>query len=274
MPAPLNTLVHARDTPDTLRSVAWLDLAAGPLVLTVPDTCGRYYALWLMDDADNVFASIGPRTTGTGPGGFGLLGPPWHGTRLPPGITPIAAPTLAPRVIGCIEAAGERDDDALRRAYDGFRLAPLTGAQPLLEPSLRGFNGASAIVAAAGHPVAPATDVLHTVLDTDNDGHPLSGEHRYVLRFGPDAAPPVHGFWSLSTCAATEMHATGDLHGLAIDLDGSLPIYIQHRPPARERRSNWLPAPADRFSVALDLYWPAAEALQERWAPPPLERAG
>ena len=236
-----------------------------PLVLTVPDTAGRYYALWLMDDAENVFASIGPRTTGTGPGAFGLLGPAWHGTDLPPGMTAIASPTSTPRVVGCIEAAGERDEDALRRAYDGFRLAPLTSTPALaLSPS----DGDRAVISA----VAPATDVLHVVLHADSDDLPLSGEHRYRLRFEPDATPPVHGFWSLSTRAATEMHATGDLHGLAIDLDGSLPIYIQHRPPTRARRSNWLPAPRDRFSVALDLYWPAAEALQQRWSPPPLER--
>ena len=37
-----------------------------PIVLTVPDTCGRYYALWLMDDADSVFASIGSSHDGYG----------------------------------------------------------------------------------------------------------------------------------------------------------------------------------------------------------------
>ncbi len=266
MQAPLNTLVHGRDTPDTLRSVAWLDLVAGPLVLTVPDTCGRYYALWLMDDADTVFASIGPRTTGTGPGTFALLGPPSHGTHLPREMTAIASPTNTPRIIGCIEAAGERDEDALRRASDGFRLAPLTPA-PAQPPSVS--NSGWPVVSA----VAPATDVLHVGLDADSDGRPLSGEHRYLLRFPPNAEPPVHGFWSLSTRAPTEMHATGDLHGLAIDLDGSLPIHIQHRPPTRARRSNWLRAPSDRFSLALDLYWPAADALHERWSAPPLERA-
>jgi hypothetical protein len=219
-----------------------------------------------MDDAGRLFASIGPRTTGTGPAAFGLLGPPWHRTRLPPEITPIASPTSTPHVVGCIEAAGERDEDALRRAYDGFRLAPLTSTPaPPPSPSEGGWAAVSA--------VAPATDVLHLVLHSDDDGRPLSGEHHYRLRFAPDAAPPVHGFWSLSTRTATEMHATGDLHGLAIDLDGSLPIHIQHRPPARARRSNWLPAPRDRFSLALDLYWPAAEALQAQWSPPPLERA-
>jgi hypothetical protein len=215
-----------------------------------------------------VFASVGARTTGTRRGAFALLGPPWSGGGLPPGLTPIASPTHAPLVGGCIEAAGDSDDEALRRAYEGFRLVPLScwerGAAPAdtsedcdLEP-----NG----------PGDPVADVLHTILDADSDGLPLSGEHRYRVRFEPDATPPTHGFWSLSTRTVTEVHSIGDLHGLAIDLDGSLSIHIQHRPPARGRRSNWLPAPEGSFSVGLDLFWPAAAALQRRWSPPPIER--
>src|SRR3954452_7359399 len=63
--APVNSLVIARDTPDTVRASGWLDLAREPIVLTVPHTCGRYYALWLRDAFGAVFASLGPRTTGT-----------------------------------------------------------------------------------------------------------------------------------------------------------------------------------------------------------------
>jgi hypothetical protein len=171
-------------------------------------------------------------------------------------------------VTGYIEAAGESDAEALRRAYEGFRLLPLSrwsrGADPVAIP-----DGVELPRNGPGDPIA---DVLHTILDTDSEGRPLSGEHRYRVRFGPDAAPPAHGFWSLSTRTDGQVHSIGDLHGLAIDLDGSLAIHIQHRPPRRERRSNWLPAPSDRFSVGLDLYWPAAEALQRRWSPPPVER--
>src|SRR4051812_16368228 len=105
--APVNTLVHARATPDTLRCSGWLDLARGPVVLSVPDTCGRYYALWLRDAWDQVFASLGARTTGTGRRSFALIGPRHDGLRLPAGITPIAAPTRLVRIAGCIEAVSE-----------------------------------------------------------------------------------------------------------------------------------------------------------------------
>ncbi len=112
------------------------------------------------------------------------------------------------------------------------------------------------------------------LLDSDADGRPLSGRCRYVLRFDTDASPPVHGFWSLTTRTGTPDadHAVGDLRGLALDRDGALPIHIQHRPPARKRRSNWLRAPRDGFSVALHLYWPREEALVGQWSPPPVTR--
>src|SRR4051794_13796941 len=57
MHAPINALVHARDTPDTLRSSGWLDLAPEPIILSVPDTRGRFYALWLRDAWNNLFVS-------------------------------------------------------------------------------------------------------------------------------------------------------------------------------------------------------------------------
>ena len=126
MRAPLNTLVHGRDTPDTLRSSAWLDLADEPLVLTVPDTRGRYYALWLRDAWSDVFASVGARTTGTWSGAFALLGPRHHACALPQGLTPIAAPTRTVHLGGRLEAVGERPGEDLRWAYDGFRVVPLS----------------------------------------------------------------------------------------------------------------------------------------------------
>ena len=50
---------------DTLFATAWADLDQEPLVLSVPDTEGRYYVIALFDMWSNVFASIGKRTTGT-----------------------------------------------------------------------------------------------------------------------------------------------------------------------------------------------------------------
>jgi hypothetical protein len=114
----------------------------------------------------------------------------------------------------------------------------------------------------------PATDELPAVLDADADGRPLTGRARYLLRFAADAVPPVNAFWSLATSAGS----TGDLQGLKLDADGSLPIHIQHGAPEPGRSCNWLPAPEDRFSVVLRLYWPREEALQRHWAPPAVTR--
>ena len=135
--APVNQFVHVRAFPDasfkdvvranvdTLYSSAFLDLGAGPIVLSVPDAKSRYYLLPMMDAWTNVFASPGTRTTGTGAGRFAITGPGWSGT-LPAGLTRIEAPTNMVWIIGRTQTNGPDDYAAVHALQEGFTLVPLS----------------------------------------------------------------------------------------------------------------------------------------------------
>jgi hypothetical protein len=375
MRAPPNQLVHARSRPDagagTLSTSAWLDLAQGPVVLSVPDAYGRYRLISLIDMWTSVFASVGARTTGTGAGQYAIGMRGISGAALPAGMLPIASPTRYVRIAGqtCLES-GEGEAD-VRWVESGYRLTPLSGrhaspsagdpappaelvdrldaraffrlATRLLadnppraqdhdvmerarqlglftrgedawtsgDPGLpraveygtrrararvraraaapmgercgrwhidyrRGRFGTDYLcrAAAARSPLGAdlPEDALPALTDSDADGRPLTGSHRYVLRFGADTAPPVHGFWALAVKGSAV--SLGDRDGLTVDADGSLPIHVQRDRPARARRSNWLPAPPGDFTLVLRLYWPRDEVLARRWTPPAVTLAG
>ncbi len=123
-------------------------------------------------------------------------------------------------------------------------------------------------------------DAVYPITIWDDQGEPYDGSRAYSLHFEADALPPVQGFWSL-TMYNDEMYladnpiaryAIGDRDKLRFNGDGSLDIFIQHKPPAEERRSNWLPAPAGRFDMVLRLYWPSPEVLTGEWVPPAIKR--
>ncbi len=55
--------------------------------------------------------------------------------------------------------------------------------------------------------------------------------------------------------------------------DGSLTIYIQHESPAKDKESNWLPAPDGPFYMIMRLYWPKPDALDGTCQVPPVNPA-
>jgi len=111
--------------PDVLYSEAWLDLGHEPVILSVPDTHGRYYLMAMLDAWTNVFQSPGKRTTGTKKADFAIVGPKWKG-ELPQDVEAIKSPTNMVWVLGRTEINGKADEAVAAKLADEYKLTPLS----------------------------------------------------------------------------------------------------------------------------------------------------
>ncbi|MGY4572733.1 DUF1254 domain-containing protein [Bradyrhizobium sp. USDA 3256] len=402
--APINQFAHARTYPraedrdvvrynfDTLYSPVWLDISPEPIILSVPDTGGRYYLLPMLDMWTDVFSVVGSRTTGTRAGSFAIVAPGWNGT-LPEGLTKIVAPTPTIWILGRTQTNGPADYDNVHKVQDGYKLTPLSqwgkaippqadmptdpaidnktpplvqvnkidgvavlgrlaelmakhpphandypilfrmrqiGLEPgkpfdaaKLDPALVKTINAAAKDALAdleqsgksgagiglhvngwfyqtstvgtygtayklrgmgtliGLGVNLPEDAVYPASFVDGDGKPYSGANRYVLHFDNGKLPPASAFWSVTLYDkdgfqapnALNRFALGDRDKLKFNADGSLDIYLQNESPGADRESNWLPAPAGEFNLAMRLYSPQRAALDGSWTPPPVRKA-
>ncbi len=118
---------------DTLYSVAWLDLTKGPVMLSAPDTKGRYYLLPLMDMWTDVFAVPGKRTSGTSAADFVIVPQHWKG-RPPSGARQNRSADAF-----CLDHRPHanqwtEDYDAVHEVQNGYKISPLSRWGKSFEP--------------------------------------------------------------------------------------------------------------------------------------------
>ena len=137
---------------DTLYSSAFLDLTKEPVVVSVPDTAGRYYLLPMLDMWSDVFASPGWRTTGTAAANYLVAPPGWRPDlrdrfideyKLPKETQLINAPTPYVWIIGRTKTDGPPDYDAVNKIQAGLKITSLSewgtaakAAEQKIDPSI------------------------------------------------------------------------------------------------------------------------------------------
>jgi len=135
--APFNQFAHYREFPDaknnpivgmnvdTLYSIAYLDLSAEPIVLSIPEVGDRFWLMQIIDGWNDVPAAPGARTSGPKGGNFALIGPNWTG-KLPEGLTEVRSDTSLTMIGGRTYTSGKDDYDAVHKLQDQYRLVPLS----------------------------------------------------------------------------------------------------------------------------------------------------
>ena len=145
--APFNQIGHNRNvaTPedkavvsmnvDTLYSFAWLDLRAGPLVLTVPPfEADRYLSVELIDLYTYIIGYVSPRTNGYGGGDFVVAGPGWD-SEPPAGVTGVFhSPTWYALALYRTQLFAPEEIGRVRAIQGQFQIQPLSKILEMLPP--------------------------------------------------------------------------------------------------------------------------------------------
>jgi len=134
---PVDTWQHMRTYPpaefrevvrpnfDTLYSIGWLDMRKEPMIVTIPESSGRYYVMPFYDMWTDAYAAPGSRTSGTGKQVWAIVPPGWSG-KLPEGVGRIDSPSSVNWVITRTQTNGAADYAAVNKFQDGFQMVPLS----------------------------------------------------------------------------------------------------------------------------------------------------
>jgi DNA sulfur modification protein DndE len=121
---------------NTVYGFGFLDLGPQPVILTLPNSRGRYYMVEVVDMWTNAFAYPAGVDHGYGGGTVAMVGPGWKGS-LPPGIRRIDAPTRWVLIQPRVHLKGQADLPGARAVLEGITvrgLAEYLGRTPAAAP--------------------------------------------------------------------------------------------------------------------------------------------
>jgi hypothetical protein len=112
---------------DTPYSIAWLDLRAEPIVLSVPPVPkDRYYVVQLEDGNTYNYGYIGSRSTGNDAGDYMVVGPNWQG-EAPKGVKKVFRSSTQFAVNAYrTQLLGPDDMSNVEKVQGGYKVQPLS----------------------------------------------------------------------------------------------------------------------------------------------------
>lgn len=111
---------------NSLWSHAFLDLDKEPMVVSIPDTKGRYLVMQALNMWTDDFASVGTRTPETRFGNFLITGPNWKGTAPADIKQTYQCSTRFAWVLVQISANGPQDYPEIHALQDQLKVTPLS----------------------------------------------------------------------------------------------------------------------------------------------------
>ena len=247
---------------DTLYGSAWLDLAAGPVIVNAPELAGRYHSAALMSLMTDNTAIIGTRTGGQG-GRYAIVGPGYAGA-IPEGSQLLRSASNDAWLLIRVLVDGPKDLDAAAKALQGFglerpvdRTGPVATTAPApARPDAATFVTAvnEALARSADAPALQARAAAHAGLGIGKTWDSLTPPQKSLwsaslpalmaeLKSGLADAGDTHNGWSYPRAGIGDFGDDDDLRSfVALGGLGALPRI----------EAMYLTARTDAVGVALD----------------------
>lgn len=141
-----NTFSHLTQTPspsfktivrpnvDTLYSVAYLQLSAGPVVIDIPTIKDRFYLIAMYDAWSNNFAGLGTQSNEGKAETYVITGPNFSG-KIPKGLIQIKAPTNLVWIIGRTELLNTADKPFAVSVQKSYNMYALDSSSKVVTPA-------------------------------------------------------------------------------------------------------------------------------------------